>query len=236
MNEKLYHPNNVVDGIERVPVSFDEIWLDDVSGVLIDLDDTLYLYEPCHEAALLAAYELYDLKLPKQDYLTRYRAARTDVTERLGGQGACRSRLFAFQAMCEAARLSQPYFVALELDKIYWSTFLSTMKPDKRAVVFLQRCLDNQLPVCVVTDMTAQVQIEKIRRLGIGNLVAHLVSSEETGAEKPNARMFLEGLRKINVTAAKAIMLGDSFNKDVKGALSAGVRAGLIRLERDDHA
>lgn len=234
MNENLYYPMQLTKNVVRNHVSFKEVDLGDVSGILIDLDDTLYRYEPCHDAALLAAYAHSDLGLSKSDYLSFYRVARNKVTARLNGQGACRSRLFAFQALCENAEISQPYFLAYELDRIYWNAFLAAMKPDRSALEFLNRCFQKAIPVCLVTDMTAHIQIEKIQQLGIGHLVTHLVTSEEIGAEKPDYRMFLAALNKISVAAEGAVMLGDSYAKDVEGALAVGIRAGLIDLEKSD--
>lgn len=234
MNKNLYYPAELAENMKRIHVFYEDIDLGDVSGVLIDLDDTLYRYDPCHEAALSAAYTHSGLGFSKADYYAHYRIARNKVTERLDRQGACRSRLFAFQALCEEAGVSQPYFLAYELDRIYWTTFLAAMTPDKYALGFLNRCFENMVPVCIVTDMTAHVQIEKIRQLGIGGLVTHLVTSEEIGFEKPDPRMFLTALSKIGVAAEGAIMLGDSYAKDVEGALAVGIRAGLINLEKSD--
>lgn len=211
-------------------ITFGDVSLADVRGVLIDLDDTIYRYEPCHFEALRAAFEMDDLGLSENVYLSKYRACRTAVTERLIDQGSCRSRLFAFQLMCEELRIKKPYERAFVLDMVYWEKFLSVMKPDPSAVNFLQRCKERNIPVCVVTDMTAHVQIRKIDRLGIAGFVDQLVTSEEVGIEKPDARMFDLALHKLGVGPTDSIMLGDSFQKDVVGALTLGIRGYLIDL------
>lgn len=157
-----------------------------------------------------------------------YRAARQAVTDRLRPQGACRSRLFAFQALCEQRGETAPYLLAHELDAIYWRTFLDAMTMDAEALDFLYRCKQAALPVCVVTDMTAHVQIEKLQSLGLTDLINHLVTSEEVGAEKPDPRMFAAGLAKLGVEAAGAMMIGDDYDKDVRGAERCGLRASYI--------
>ncbi|WP_176086412.1 HAD family hydrolase [Martelella sp. HB161492] len=211
-------------------VAFDDIALEGVRGVLIDLDDTIYRYDPCHASALDAAFSRDNLGLSKDDYFNTYRACRTAVTKRLAGQGACRSRLFAFQMMCEDLNCRKPFEQAFTLDQVYWDTFLSVMTPHASALGFLARCKELQLPVCIVTDMTAHVQIRKIDRLGIGKFIDQLVTSEEVGAEKPDARMFSLALQKLGIDARDAIMLGDSFKKDVRGALSLGIRGYRVDL------
>ncbi|UXS41172.1 HAD family hydrolase [Agrobacterium tumefaciens] len=213
------------------PVEYADIDIDRYQGVLIDLDDTLYRYEPCHRAALAQCFARNSLGLSELAYNQTYREARNLVTSRLYPQGVCRSRLFAFQMMCEDAKVPRPFSAALDLDEVYWTTFLSNMKIDASADAFLTRCAAKNLPVCVVTDMTAHVQIKKLHALGIDGAISSLVTSEEMGAEKPDPRMFLKGLEKLGTSTKHTIMLGDSFSKDVQGALAAGIQARLIKLQ-----
>lgn len=220
-----------IEHILKQPVEYADIDIDRYQGVLLDLDDTLYRYEPCHKEALAQCFARNSFGLSHQAYNQTYRAARDLVTARLYPQGVCRSRLFAFQIMCEDAKVPKPFSAAFDLDEIYWTTFISRMKIDTSAYAFLVRCAGKNLPVCVVTDMTAHVQIRKLHALGIDGVISSLVTSEEVGAEKPDLRMFLKGLEKLGTPAKHTIMLGDSFSKDVQGALAAGIQARLIKLQ-----
>lgn len=214
--------------VQEVPQGFAGIDLSALSGVLIDLDNTLYAYDPAHHAGLRAACAHVAHWGPYDLVSREYRAARNAVTDRLRGQGACRSRLFAFQALCESRGEPSPYVLARELDRLYWRVFLETMRVDADALDFLKRCRAAGLPVCVVTDMTAHVQIDKLLALGLTGLIDHLVTSEEVGAEKPDPRMFAAGLAKIGTTQADTIMIGDDCDKDIRGAEAAGLRAVRI--------
>ena len=229
----LYAPAALSPHLPPRTVAFGAVAVERLRGLLIDLDDTLYRYAPCHEAGLAAAYAHDPLGLDWPDYATRYRAAREAVTTRLEPQGACRSRLFAFQMLCEGLGLAAPFARAALLDEAYWSGFLEAIVPHPGAMALLARCAEARVPVCVVTDMTAHVQIRKLARLGLEGLVAQLVTSEEVGAEKPDQRLFHEGLRKLGAEPQAAVMLGDSFEKDVKGALACGIPAGLIDLAQE---
>ena len=211
--------------------SFENIEVRNFSGVLLDLDDTLYVYQPCHKAALFACYEYCNFDISFEAFSLSYRTARTAVTERLHPQGACRSRLFAFMTLTEEANLSSGYEIAFKLDQIYWSNFIAEMKPHTGAEAFLQRCFEHSIPTCVVTDMTAHIQIRKLSKLGLTEYVSKLVTSEEVGAEKPDARMFLTAASKLNVPVNSCIMIGDNLAKDIDGAISAGMTAHLIKLE-----
>jgi len=209
---------------------FENIIIDGAKGIFLDLDDTLYRYMPCHEAALEKCYACYNFGLSFSDFRTRYRAARDSVTNNLRPQGACRSRLFAFMVMAETVNIPSSYGVARELEEIYWSTFMSKMVLEPQAHNFLELCAKRQIPTCIITDMTANIQIRKIERLGIGPLITHLVTSEEVGAEKPDQRMFKVAAEKLGLAVDQCLMLGDNVEKDIKGATSAGAAAHLIHL------
>lgn len=54
------------------------------------------------------------------------------------------------------------------------------------------------------------------------------ISSAEHGYMKPHRSIFEEGLRRAGVTAAEAVMVGDSVPHDIAGALSLGMRGVLV--------
>ncbi|ABS15456.1 HAD family hydrolase [Brucella anthropi] len=215
---------------------FSEISLDGVKGVLTDLDGTLYAYKPCHQYALKTAFEYASYGLEQEAFFNLYRNARNRVTARLASQGAGRSRLFAFQLMGEELGWRAPFLAARELDRIYWQSFIEHMTADQEALRLLERCNDADIPVCVVTDMTVHVQIDKLKRLRLENRITHLVTSEETGVEKPDPRMFEAGLRKLGIGAFEAIMLGDDLRKDIQGASALGIRPYLVCLDKPEEA
>jgi HAD superfamily hydrolase (TIGR01549 family) len=202
-------------------------------GILLDLDDTLYRYAPCHEAALRACFDYYNFGLSLSEFRFEYRAARNSVTVDLAPQASCRSRLFAFQKLAENFRLRAAYKLAFALDEIYWSRFLEVMVIDPQALTFVKRCKQLGVPTCIVTDMTVHIQIRKLLRLGIDPYINYLVTSEEVGAEKPDRRMFEAAVGKLKVEAERCLMLGDSPSKDVEGARAAGITARLIVLPED---
>lgn len=210
------------------PIRFGDVPLAGVRGVLIDVDDTVYAYEPAHRAGLAASHaalRVIGLELPFDDFQRLYRRMRDAVTERLAPQGACRSRLFAFQSMLEQRGVPSAYVPALRLEAAYWDAFIEAMTLDAGAEELLDRCAAAGILVCAVSDMQAHLQVRKLVKLGIASRVRFLVTSEEVGEEKPSARMFQAALAKLGLTAPEVIMLGDSAEKDVAGAQALRIRA-----------
>lgn len=65
-------------------------------------------------------------------------------------------------------------------------------------------------------------------------LISATLSSSDHGLMKPHPSIFVAALQLLGVTAADAVMVGDSLTHDIEGALAVGMRA--ILLNRGDAA
>lgn len=63
---------------------------------------------------------------------------------------------------------------------------------------------------------------EQLERAGLAHYLSAVVSSAETGAEKPDPRVFAEALERLGVSPERAVHIGDD-EADQAGALAAGV-------------
>ena len=82
--------------------------------------------------------------------------------------------------------------------------------------------------------MTAQIQYRKIKKLNLDKYINYIVTSEEAGKEKPHQYIFMLCLDKMHLNKNDVCMVGDSFNKDIKGALSLGMNAYWINSNKED--
>ena len=200
--------------------------LSNIKALLLDLDDTLYAYKPCHqagyEACKILASEQYSIS--NADFDTAWKAGRDKVHQDLHGQGASHSRLlYAQKASENLFGKSNPQF-ALDIEETYWRVFLDTMMFNPGVEAFLQEAKDKGIKMCIVTDLTAQIQMRKWIKLDLGRFIDFLVSSEEAGIEKPGSYMFELAMEKLGVKAEECIMIGDSEEKDIKGAEALGIK------------
>jgi len=81
--------------------------------------------------------------------------------------------------------------------------------------------------IALVSDSDAGVAEEILKAKGIRHYFDAIVVSGEVGVRKPDPRLFLEAARKINVSPAACVMIGDTY-KDVEGAKTAGMKAVLL--------
>ena len=69
---------------------------------------------------------------------------------------------------------------------------------------------------------------ELCQRLGLAPYLDFYINSEEAGAEKPHASMFLAALKRASVAPGEAVHVGDQYKSDVLGARAVGIHPVLI--------
>jgi|TARA_B100001105_G_scaffold241719_1_gene221323 putative hydrolase of the HAD superfamily len=209
-----------------------DVDIENIRGLLIDIDDTLYSYKDSHPKALIACYkELSSLKISNLSFKSFekiYTEKRTKVKSRLAPQGACRSRLFAFQDLFEEIGIDSAYSLALTFEDIYWKTLIDQIEIKDEFLQFLLDCKKQNIIICAISDMQANFQILKLRKLGLDSIIDFLVTSEEVGVEKPNRDIFIFALQKLNLDPSLIVMIGDNHSKDIEGALKIGIQAYLL--------
>ena len=77
----------------------------------------------------------------------------------------------------------------------------------------------------LVTNGAGDVQREKLAAAALAGRFDEIVISAEIGVGKPDARIFHAALDAFGVSAADAVMVGDSLERDVAGARHAGLRS-----------
>jgi len=199
------------------------------SCVLLDLDNTLYAYEPSHAAGLAAAQSAAadEMNLAPRDFAACFSAARTELKNRLGRTASSHNRLLYFQRALELAGFSTQPIAALRMTQAYWRGFLQAAVLFEQAADFLDDLRIAGIPVVIVTDLTAEIQLRKMVHLGLDRLVDWVVTSEESGADKPAAVNFELALAKLGGMEGVVWMVGEEPVSDIGGAKAAIDAVGL---------
>ncbi len=197
-----------------------------IKAAVFDLDDTLYDYHACDEYAMdrLEKHCMKQYALTPQSFHALYDRAKKITKERLRETGASHNRMLYAQNFLELLE-RKPAGHALELYDLYWETMLGQMKPYAYVRPLFRELVRSGIRIAVVTDLTAHIQHRKIRRLGLADDVSVLVTSEEAGREKPDGAIFRLVLEKLDLLPQQAVMIGDSYEKDIRGAWAAGMHA-----------
>ena len=189
-------------------------------AILFDTDNTLYAYAPAHEAAQNAVRDkvMTNFKISAAVIDEVYIRARKDVKDRLGQTAASHSRLLYFQRMLELLGLGSQVLHGLDLEQTYWRTFLRTAVLFEHVTELLDDVRLMGIPTAIVTDLTAQIQFRKMVYFGLDDMFDYIVTSEESGADKPQPASFELAIEKLRLVEPNVWMVGDNPVADIKGS------------------
>ena len=218
-------------------------------AVFIDWDDTIGDFVGAAKLALQEMYEKYNLNdyfASLEEFVSLYKPHNLELWDKYGKDLVTKEYLsfdrFFFPLMHgskggerrlgdkairqEVAALAEQ----LSEDFLNMTTARFSLLEGAEELV---RYLAKKYPLTVVTNGFVEVQYEKFDRSGLRDCFAHIVLSEEVGCQKPNPRIFEEALRMYGLSAEDVVMIGDSWNSDIQGAINAGIDQIWIRKSKD---
>ena len=197
-----------------------------IKTVLFDIDNTLYDFDHANLRALDAVgeYTQREFGWDAGSFRERNRNMMQAMHARMGDVSAYHNRLIRFQNMLEQEGLPL-YPHALRMYQLYWDTVIETAVVSPGAEDVLRGLKEQGYRIGIGTDMTAWIQFQKLERLQLLPYIDFLVSSEEACAEKPTKPMFDLCVKKAGCTAGECLFIGDSLERDYRGAKNAGMHA-----------
>jgi putative hydrolase of the HAD superfamily len=217
-------------------------------AVFIDWDDTIGDFIGAAKLALQDMYEKYNLSeyfASFEEFFLLYKPHNIELWDKYGKDLVTKEYLsfdrFFFPLM-HGSRVGERLKVKgerqevaalaeqLSEDFLNMTTARFSLLPGAEELV---RYLAKKYPLTVVTNGFVEVQYEKFDKSGLRDCFAHIVLSEEVGCQKPNPRIFEEALRMNGLKAEEVVMIGDSWNSDIQGAINAGIDQIWIRKSKD---
>ncbi len=194
-------------------------------AILFDTDNTIYDYYPANmiaeEAVCKKANNLLGIK--RKNFYEYYNLAKKEVKLNIPNSASSHSRLLYFQRMIELMGYKSQLLLALDFEQTFWRNFLmnAPLFPGvKETLAFLK---EEKLPIAVITDLTAHIQLRKLTFFGLEDTFDAVVTSEEVGIDKPDKRVFEYVLRKLNLSKNSFFwMIGDNPKADIFGAKKLG--------------
>ena len=75
----------------------------------------------------------------------------------------------------------------------------------------------------LITNGFEKTQLSKLENSGIGSYFKEVVTSERSNSLKPQKEIFEYAFQRAGADPAESIMLGDSIEADIQGAINAGI-------------
>jgi putative hydrolase of the HAD superfamily len=164
----------------------------------IHLDDFIAAYMPINKAC----WQLYQVDQMSHDEL-RYQRLKQ-----------------SFDAL--AVAISDHEINQIATDYIHYLPDFNHLFDDAHEVL---RYLQSNYHLHIITNGFAEVQYRKMHQSNLTPYFKTITNSELAGAKKPNPIIFEHALQVASATKSNSVMIGDSLDADVLGALDFGMHA-----------
>ena len=108
----------------------------------------------------------------------------------------------------------------------FWEESMKRLPMGTRLMPHAREVLEYLRPryrLYILSNGFAELQSRKMQSAGIDRYFNGVVLSEDIGVNKPHREIFEHALRVAGVTADRALMIGDNYEVDIKGARGAGI-------------
>lgn len=190
-----------------------------IKAVFFDADDTLVDHKACEKQAL--QYLFNHIGIPYKD---TYQALFRPL-DRMLWQGtypipvsAENIPCYRFERLFELTNI--PYDDYANANRLFKEGLTNAVALTEQAEELVSYLYDKGFLLCVLTNGLVSLQKPRITNSRIGKFITHILVSEEVGVPKPHPLMFNSMLERINIEASHAIMVGDSLEKDIQGAIN----------------
>lgn len=196
-----------------------------LNSVLFDLDNTLYNYDSCNQVGLKSIFDNLSkvISIAEDDFFELYDSSRIEVKLHIPYQASSHSRLLYIKILLEKISTPVDPRLIISLEENYWSAFLEEMDLFEGVADCLEYLQAKKIKIGLVTDLNLRIQLKKLIKLDIHKYFNKIITSEEVGIEKPSPKIFNYALNSLKTTASETCMVGDSLDRDIKGAAKLGI-------------
>jgi HAD superfamily hydrolase (TIGR01662 family) len=199
-----------------------------VRAVLCDLDDTLFDHRRATRESLARVVSgdpcFAGVTLDEIDREHRLLLERLHLEVLAGRLTVEDARVERFRLLVETVAPGEGRARSREMARAYRATYEQCWHLVEGAFELLSGIKAALVTVVIVTNNNVLEQEQKIRRLGLADLVDALVTSQEVGCAKPAPGMFHFALARADCSVDRAVMLGDAWDTDITGARALGMR------------
>jgi len=200
-----------------------------IKHIFFDLDDTLWDFEKNSAIVLQQLFDEYCLSEKLNTFFEKFHSAYREVTGRFWieyNKGEIDKQFLRSHRFHETfKRFSYDnYDENLEITQQY-------MERTPRGIHLKEGCIEtleylkNRYYLHIITNGFKDIQSVKLEGTGLTNYFAQIVISEEHGINKPDEKIFRLAEKLAGSSKKECIMIGDNFENDIEGALSAGWKA-----------
>ena len=201
-------------------------------AIIFDMDDTILsddaVSDSCWEQVCGEfADQIGRLGVDAGDLLAEIRRVRQwfwddPVRSHRGGLDLVAARREILSLAFEQLGVPAPELIQ-EIVEVYLKLKSDTVQPFPGALDTLAALGREGIKLALISNGNALEQRAKVRRAGLEQLFTSILIGGEFGVAKPDPRVFLHTLERLEVEAADTWMVGDNLVNDIGGAQAVGI-------------
>lgn len=198
--------------------------IDNITDVFFDLDHTLWDFDKNSALTFEKIFNINNIRVNTNDFLSHYESINLKYwklfrEEKIEKQALRYGRLNdAFKAVNYEIqedliyKLSEDYIVHL-------SSFNHLFENTHEVLKYLCK----RYNLHIITNGFDEVQHKKLSNSKIIHYFKTITNSEMVGVKKPNPKIFNYALKQAEANVEKSVMIGDSYEADILGAINVGM-------------
>lgn len=116
-----------------------------------------------------------------------------------------------------------------------FNTYLSFYRNYWKAFDDVIPCLNqlSDVQLGIITNGDYEQQIDKLKKVGLIDYFATVVTSGEVGYSKPDKKIFLDACKRVSKSPSDCYYVGDDFGIDILGSNAAGMKGIWINRKHE---
>jgi len=205
--------------------------------LFFDLDHTLWDFEANAKATLEELYSTLNLKERGVDDFSLFYKNYLDHNERLWERyrnGFIKQEDLRIkrmrQSLLDFKIADEPLSQAMSVQFLELLPSRTILFPYTREI--LHYLTNKGYELHLITNGFEKTQHSKLKYSGLDGFFKEVITSEGSGSLKPNKEIFEYAFRKTKALPAESIMLGDTLDVDIQGAINAGIDQVFVNHHR----
>jgi YjjG family noncanonical pyrimidine nucleotidase len=194
--------------------------------LFFDLDNTIWDFNSNSFTALYIALDKLNLLRVIGSYSSFFKVY-CEVNEKLWElyrQGLMTKRALSVQRFEESfERYGSPLAIG---GGVVNDAYLTEMPSQTKLVEGAREVLDylyGRYKIAIITNGFKEVQYDKIQKSELSKYFSMIFISEEVGSQKPGKLIFEYAIKSMNAPKKSSLMIGDSWDVDIVGAMNFGI-------------
>ena len=200
--------------------------MQNIQHVFFDLDHTLWDFEKNSDLTFQKIFKMNDLSVDLHSFLEVYRPLNFKFWKLYREEKVTKSELRygrlknTFDAIDFPISDTLIYLIADQ-----YIEHLADFNHLFDGAIEILNYLNQKYTLHIITNGFEEIQTKKMINSKIYHYFEKVITSESVGVKKPNPKVFKHALEIANANIDQAIMIGDSIEADINGALGVGMKA-----------